>query len=298
MAEEGKDEDLFKRIESLGLRLEYDSAFLVVTRSASDQRRDDDAEIEQAVLEQLGKHMREVSSFAVGKARGVRGQNFVGRQVFVPPLKIVGTLQSVGEDGTVRVAYSQENYKDPELPDVQVIHSSSGADLLILVDDDAPASETSFTWIADERLQRLFVRADQAGLRLEHDSGFTIVNLRTVQGVERKVADGIIRELGAKQGQVYFLLGAIARGKRGAHFVGKRALVPALFNAFGIIESLNSDGKVAVRYRDKHTQSEVTCFCQGDDLLVVPDEKAAAEPSADQNSETTWQRLMRRAFGG
>jgi len=299
MAEEGKDEDLFKRIAGIGLQLEYDSGFLVVTRSASDQRRDDDGEVEAAFLETMGKHLREVSSFAVGKARDARAtRDFVGQRVFVPSIQVFGKLSDCTE-GIVRVSYRRPSFKDENV-DVQLIHSGHGDDLLIIVADERPpASETSFTWIADERLRRLFVRAAQAGLRLEHAGGFTIVNLRAVQGVERKVAEGIIQELGAKRGLVSFHLAARARGERGADFVGKRVLVPALFNSFGIIETTDSDGRVAVRYRDKHTQSEQTCWCSGEDLLVVPDERAAAEPtSADPNSETTWQKLMRRAFGG
>ena len=213
MAEEGKDEDLFKRIAGIGLQLEYDSGFLVVTRSASDQRRDDDGEVEAAFLETMGKHLREVSSFAVGKARDARAtRDFVGQRVFVPSIQVFGKLSDCTE-GIVRVSYRRPSFKDENV-DVQLIHSGHGDDLLIIVADERPpASETSFTWIADERLRRLFVRAAQAGLRLEHAGGFTIVNLRAVQGVERKVAEGIIQELGAKRGLVSFHLAARARGE-------------------------------------------------------------------------------------
>jgi hypothetical protein len=299
---DGKDgeEFLFKRIESLGLRLEYDSGFLIVARSASaDQSQDDDGEVEEAMLEELGKHLPDVAHVAVGKARGARGQNFVGSQVFVPSLKTFGMLKSVGEDGIARVAYSRENYKDPELPDVDVTHTGSGADLLLVLDDEGPvpASKPSFTWIADERLRQLFARACQAGIRVEHDSGLTLVKLRAVDGVEREAVKEIIRELGAKLGDVYPLMAARARGERGGNFVGRRVLVPAFFNVFGVIEGSAYDGSVTVRYRDRHTKSELTCRCSGADLLVVPDKRATPEPAPDQNSETTWQRLFRRVFG-
>jgi hypothetical protein len=297
------EEFLFGRVQALGLQLEYDSGFFTVKRSASaDQGRDDDGEVEEALLEQLGKHLPDVARIAIGKARGARARDFVGQRCFVPSVQFFGKLTDCSADGHVRVSYRRPSFKDPEC-DVDLIHSSRGDDLLIIVPDErpAPASKTSFTWIADENLRRLnelFTRAADAGLRLEHDSGFTLVRKFTVQGAERKVTDEIIRELGARLSQVSVRLAARARGERGADFVAKRVFVPEL-DAFGVLVSCGDDGKVNLTYREKHTKSEQTCWCQGDALLVVPDEKAAAEPtSADQNSETTWQRLMRRAFGG
>jgi hypothetical protein len=65
MADQGNAEILVGRAEGLGLRVEYDSGFLVVTRSASTDRQDDvAAEIEQAIIE-MGKCMSEVFSIAV-----------------------------------------------------------------------------------------------------------------------------------------------------------------------------------------------------------------------------------------
>jgi hypothetical protein len=302
MAEEGKEEALFKRVASLGLRIEYDSGFVAVARPASaDQPRDDDAEIEQAVLEQLGKHMREVSTLAVGKARGVRGRDFVGRQVFVPSIEVFGTLTDCSADGIVTIAYRRQSLKDPDV-DVDAVHSGSGADLLLIIDDEqpGPAEKTSFAWIAqrthaDERFRGLLERAESVGLTPAHDSGFTVVSRRQIAGVEGALAEKAIRELGHQLREVSAHMAARARGERGQNFVGRRVLVPAFFNAFGVMESSNADGSVSVRYRDKHTQSERTCWCRGDDLLLVPDEAAAR--AAEPNSETTWQRLMRRAFG-
>ena len=295
------EEFLFGRVQALGLQLEYDSGFFMVTRSASgEQRRDDDGEVETALLEQLGKHLPDVVRIAIGKARCARARDFVGQRVFVPSIKEFGKLSDCSAEGIVRVSYSRTSFKDPER-DVDLTHSGHGDDLLIVVPDErpAPASKTSFTWIPDENLRRLnelFTRAADAGLRLEHDSGFTLVRKFTVEGVGRKVADGIIRELGARLSQISVRLAARARGERGAAFAGKRVFVPEL-DAFGKLVSCGDDGQVSLTYREKHTGSERTCWCQGDALIVVPDERAPAEPTAAQNSETTWQRLMRRAFG-
>lgn len=303
MAEEGKEEALFKRIESLGVRLEYDSGFITVARSASaDQRReDDDAEVEQAVIENCGKHLREVSSFAIGKARGARGRDFVDRQCFVPSIAAFGTLKDCSADGMVTVAYRRQSFKDPE-SDVDVIHSGAGDDLLIIVDGEGPgpASKTSFAWMpqrthADERFRGLLERAESVGLTPAHDSAFTVVSRRPIAGVVRAVIEKTIRELGHHLREVSVCVAARARGERGPGFIARRVLVPAFFNAFGVLESSSADGSVTVRYRDKHTKSERVCWCRGDDLLIVPDEEAVAVAKPD--SETVWQRLMRRAFG-
>jgi hypothetical protein len=294
------EEFLFGRVQALGLQLEYDSGFFTVTRSASaDQGRDDDGEVEEALLEQLGKHLPDVVRIAIEKARCARAREFVGQRVFVPSIKEFGKLLDCSAEGIVRVSYSRTSFKDPER-DVDLTHSGRGDDLLILVasaERPAPASKTSFSWISeDERLRILFERANAAGIFLEHDNGFTIVNLRAVQGVEPKIVQGVIREIGEKLARVSVRLAARARGESGSKFAGKRVFVPEL-DAFGIFVSCDADGKVVVRYREKDTKSERTVWAQGDALLVVPDERAPAEPASAENSETTWQRLMRRAFG-
>ena len=298
-----EEEILFSRVENLGLQLTYEAAFLVVTREASaDQRRDDDdGELENALLEQLGKHLPDVARIAAGKSRGTRGQDFIDVQVFVPSIQIFGRVTSFSAEGLAEVRYRRESFKDPEL-EVDAIHSGSGGDLLLILNDEGPGPvpKPSFSFSqSDERLRRLLERVHAAGLTLEHDSGFTLVKLRAIDGVEREVVEGIIRELGAKLGEVSVRVAGRARGERGANFIGRRVLVPAFFNSFGTIESVNSDGSVTVRYRDPHMDSERTCWAHGNDLLVVPDERAAAESaSAGQNSETAWKRLLRRVFGG
>jgi hypothetical protein len=304
MGEQGKDEALFKRIESLGLRLEYNSGFLVVTRSASDQRRDDDGEVEESLLEQLGNHLPDVARIAIGKARAARARAFLGQRVFVPSIKEFGRLMDCSADGIVRVSYRTTSFKDPER-DVDLMHSVRGDEHLMIIASREPPvlnSKTSLFWITSEplrRLNELLTRAAAAGIRLEHDSSFALVTLHPVQGVERKVIDGLITELGARLSEISPRLAAHERGERGADFVGKRVFVPDL-SRFGKFVSCGDDGKVSITYCEKYTRSEMTGWVQGNLLLVVPDERerAAAEPASDQNSETRWQALMRRAFGG
>ena len=297
-----EEEILFSRVENLGLQLTYEAAFLVVTREASaDQRRDDDdGELENALSRTAREAPARRCSHRGRKISRQARPGFLDVQVFVPSIQIFGRLTSFSAEGLAEVRYRRQSFKDPELA-VDAIHSGPGADLLLILNDEGPGPvpKPSFSFSqSDERLRRLLERVHAAGLTLEHDSGFTLVKLRAIDGVEREVVEGIIRELGAKLGEVSVRVAGKARGERGANFVGRRVLVPAFFNSFGTIESVNSDGSVTVRYRDPHMDSERTCWAHGNDLLVVPDERAAAESaSAGQNSGTAWRRLLRRVFG-
>jgi hypothetical protein len=290
MANEGKAEALVGRAEWLGLRVGYDSGFLVATHSASaDRQRDDD--VAEAIIEQLIKCRREVFSIAVAKARGVRGSNFVGRQVFIPALQVWGTLTDCSAEGIVTVSYPGQ--RDPER---KVTFSGAPDGMLIIIDErPAPASPTSFAFIADEKVRLRCERAEAVGVSLEHDSGFTVAKWRARAGVELAVCEATVRDLGQSMREVYGYMVGRAQGVRGRDFVGQRVFVEA-FDAFGILASSGVDGGVTVSYRDRHTGSERTCHCQGDDLMIIADE--AAEAPAEQDSETTWQRLRRRAFGG
>lgn len=110
-----EEEILFSRVENLGLQLTYEAAFLVVTREASaDQRRDDDdGELENALLEQLGKHLPDVARIAAGKSRGTRGQDFIDVQVFVPSIQIFGRVTSFSAEGLAEVRYRRESLRIP-----------------------------------------------------------------------------------------------------------------------------------------------------------------------------------------
>src|ERR1700689_4223092 len=203
MAEEGIEEALFKRTESLGLQLEYDSGFLIVARPESADQRDDSAEVEATLLEQLGNRLADVVRIALAKSRAARAQAFIDRQVFVPSIQFFGTLKSCSAEGIVKVGYRRENFKDPELDDVDLVHCGSGGDLLVIVDDERPApiARSSFSWIeptthAEERVRQLFERADSVGLTLAADSGLVLVKRRAIAGLERALVEKTIREIG------------------------------------------------------------------------------------------------------
>jgi len=304
MTQKERVEALLEQAEKHGLPVNYDSGFLVVTPSAAaDRGSDDAAEMEQTIIEHLGKCFREVFSLAIARARFNR-KDFLGQKVFVPSHQIVGTLADVTASGVVAVSYSGN--VNPER--TSILNCSVPAeDVLIIMADERldQASPTSFSWIADENVRRLFERADSIGLSLEHDSGFTLAKWRAIGDVEggmireaREARGAMIRRVGNSMREVVARMVAQARGRRGAALVGQRVFVPE-FDAFGILSSSAVDGKLTVTYRDKKTQGQRTVFCRGDDLLVIlagAEEAAEASP-ADKNSDTTWRRLVRRAFG-
>jgi hypothetical protein len=276
MTEEKKAEALIEQAERLGFQVAYDSGFLIMTRAASAvPRRDDTAEIEHVFIKQMGKCRREVFNLAITRSRGVRGKHFVGQQVFVPGDQIVGTFANVTANGIVTLSYRPSH--DQERVS-NLTYTCPGDDLLIVVDDGRTdrSSPTSFSWIADEKVRQLFERAESVGLSLEHDSGFTLVKWRLVGGAEREVCEATIRQIGNSMRDVFAQTVAQARGRRGTAFVGQRVFVPE-FDAFGILASSDVDGHLTVRYHDRHMESDVTCYCRGDGLLVIltGDETAA-----------------------
>lgn len=301
MTREEKAEALIEQAEGRGLLVNYDSGFLVVSRSASaDQRRYDAAEVEQSIIE-MGTYLRDVFSLAIGRARGVRGKDFIDRQVFIPSSQIVGTFAGCTAKGIVDVSYNRTNAydrtNDPER--IYKLNSSvPGDDLLILVPSDGPEQASpSFSWIAEENIRRLFEYADAAGVSLEHDSGFTLVKWWPTGDVD---GDSIIRKLGKSMREVSAHTVAQARIRRGSAFVGKRVFVPE-FNAFGVLASSDVDGGLTVSYHDKRTDSDQTCYCHGSGLLVIDgivagdEEMARAASAGPKSAEKNW---IRRTFGG
>jgi hypothetical protein len=297
-------EALLGQAEKHGLLVSYDSGFLVVTRSASaDRRSDDAAEMEQTIIEQLGKCFRDVFSLAIARARFDR-KDFLGQRVFVPSQQIVGTLADVTAGGIVAVSYRAD--VNPERS--SILNCSVYADTVLIIMADErldQASPTSFSWIADENVRLLFERAEALGLSLEHDSGFTLAKWRATGNVEgavsreaREAREAMIRRVGNSLREVFARTVAQARGSRGAALVGQRVFAPE-FDAFGILSSSTVDGRLTVTYSDKKTKSQRTVFCSGDDLLVIlaGAEEAAEASTPDRNSEATWRRLVRRAFG-
>src|ERR1700686_3403222 len=79
-----------ERAERCGSRLAYDSGFLTMTLAAS---------ADESEIEPLGPCLKDIFSFAIARARGARGKDFVGQQVFVPGLQVVGTFVDVTASG-------------------------------------------------------------------------------------------------------------------------------------------------------------------------------------------------------
>jgi len=298
MKEQERAKELVDQAEGRGFLVNYDSGFLVVTRSAlSDQPRDE-AETGQVIIEQLGSCMRELFGFAVARARGARGKDFLGQQVFLPALQIVGTLTACSSDGIVTVScrgtnnqgrISNTNYS-----------GRGGDDLLIIADGDERSDRTSpeaYPRIASEKVRRLLERADSVGLRLEHDSGFTVARWQAIGNVERDVAEATIRQIGQSMSEISAHMVARARGVRGRDFVGQQVFIQE-FGALGILQGCSNDGSLTVTYHDKHMDSRRTCFCNGDGSLIIVDgdREAAQASSDDPKSRPASRNWLRRRF--
>jgi len=298
MSEWERAEALIEEAARCGLQIGYDAGFCVVSRLATAAPpRDGAAETEQAIMEALGGSLRDVFAAAIARARCARGKDLVGQQVFIPSHQIFGRLAGFSAEGTVSVSYRQ-NVHPERISDLN--YSGPGEDLLLIVDDErpAPASPPSFSWISYDKVRLLFELAASVGLSLEHDSGFVVARCRTIEGVERDAVEAAIRRLGKSMGEIFAHTVGRARGERGADFVGQRLFIPQL-NAFGILSSCDVDGDFTLTYFDDEMESRRTVHWRGDALLVIlaGAEEAAQDSSADQKSEASWRRLVRRAFG-
>jgi hypothetical protein len=298
MREQERAKELVDQAEGRGLLINYDSGFLVVTRSASSDQRRDDAETWQVTIGQLGSSIKGLFGLAVARARGARGKDFLGQQVYLPALQIVGTLTACSSDGIVTVScrgtnnqgrISNTNYS-----------GRGGDDLLIIADGDERsdrASPEAYPRIANEKVRQLLERTDSVGLRLEHDSGFTVARWQAIGNIERDVAEATIRLVGQSMSEILAHMVARARGVRGRDFVGQQVFVQEL-GALGILERCNNDGRLTVTYQDKQMNSRRTCFCNGDGLLIIVegDQEAAQAPSEHPKSTPASRNWLRRRF--
>jgi hypothetical protein len=299
MAEAGGARALIDRTEKLGLRVDYDSGFLVVTRPARpEQKQENAAEMRQVIIEQLGGCVGELFGFAVSRARGARGKDFLGQQVFLPVLQIVGTLADCSSDGIVTVSCRRTN-NEGRISNMNYI-GRSGDDLLIIVDGGERSDRTpptAFPRITSEKLRRLLERTDSVGLRLEHDSGFVIAKCLAMGNVEREVAEATFRQIGESMREVFGHTVARARGIRGKDFIGQQVFVQE-FDALGVLEGCSNDGSLTVTYQDKHMDSRRTCFCKGDGLLIIVDgdQTAVRAPLDGPKSKPAARNWLRRRF--
>jgi hypothetical protein len=299
MKEQERAKELGDQAGGRGFLINYDSGFLVVTRPTRGERQQENAaEMGQVIIERLGRCMRELFELAVAKARGARGKDFLGRQVFLPALQIVGTLADCNSDGVVTVSCRGTN-KQGRITNMKPT-GRRGDDLLIIVDGDERSDLTStaaYPGIASEKVSRLLERADSVGLCLEHDSGFVVAKWHAIGNVERDVAEATILQIGQSMNEVFAHLVTRARSVRGRDFVGHQVFVEE-FGALGILESSGNDGRLRVTFHDKHLNSTRTCLCNGDGVLIIVDgdPKTTRAASDAPESKPALRNWLRRRF--
>jgi hypothetical protein len=298
MSENGRARMLIERASSLGLEVSFDdSGFLMVSHSAgTPPRRDDAAEMEQAVIESLGGCLADVRDIAVAQSCSAQGRNFVGCRAYVPSEDLVGTIADSSPDG-ITVTYSRPTNEE-DVRDRTSNTTVPGWRLFVIVSaDELPAQipSSAYASISSDRLRGMFERAESMGLRLEHAAGLILVRFPPTGTAETTDAiEATVRALGRSIREVRDFVIAQSRGVRGATFIGRKVFVSE-FGAFGVLTSCHNDGSVGVTY--ERDIGVVTCLCGGDRLLVLDFEETAQAASPDQKSEATWKRLVRRAFG-
>jgi hypothetical protein len=309
MAEE-KAAALIARAQGFGLRLEYRSGFLIVTRPTStDRRREDLVEMEQAIIEQLGKRLAEVRAPVIAMARAARGKEFIGERVFIPIVgigertkdnregavmrsQIIGKLVACSAEGHLTVSHIDTR------DDERLEHTTTCAfdeAFIVVGSGDQPDRAPSFASIGSESIRRVLERAQSIGLALEFDAGFVVAKWNVAPG-DQDAGEEILRELGQPRGELFHVLEGRARGAAGSDFVGQQIFVAA-FDSVGVVRSCDFGGDLDVTYEDKHLGSRLTCHCIGSDALIIASEEAARHGSATPNSAGPARNWLRRAFG-
>jgi hypothetical protein len=304
-----KVDGLIRRAQEFGLRLEYRSGFLIATRPTStDRRREDLVEMEQEILEQLGKRLAEVRASVIAMARA-RGKELVGQGVFIPIIgigertlqdpegrvmrsQISGKLTAFSEEGQLTVSYVET--RDDERIEHTTTCAFDEAFFIILGNGGQPDRASSFASIRNEKIVRALERGQSIGLTLELDAGLAVAKWNVAPG-DQAAGEEILRELGPPRGELLSVLEGIARGAAGSEFVGQQVFVPT-FDSFGVIRSCDLDGDLDVTYENKDLGSPLTCRCGGSDVLIIAGEEAARSSSADPKSAAP-KNFLRRVFG-
>ena len=188
MAKEGKAGALIRRAEEFGLRFSYRSGFLIVTRPTP--AGEDLVEMEQAIIEHLGKRLAEVRASVIARARASRGKEFIGARVFIPFIgigertstekregretrfHIAGKLVAYDEEGTLTVSYVET--RGDEQPLERTTACAFDEAFIVIDSGDQPDRASSFTSIHSENIRRVLERGQSIGLTLELDAGFAV----------------------------------------------------------------------------------------------------------------------------
>jgi hypothetical protein len=119
---EEKVNNLVERAENHGLRLEFDSGFLMVKQMAAG-----DSEKQNEIIEELGKFIVHLRRLAEHRAIAARAKQFVGSRVLLPEYG-AGRLLGSDTDGHLNVSIQKKESRS------SLTLSASAKDLLIIVE--------------------------------------------------------------------------------------------------------------------------------------------------------------------
>jgi hypothetical protein len=311
---EGTTTGLIARAQAFGLRLEYRSGFLIVTRPASaDRRREDLVEMEQATIEQLGKRLAEARAQVIAAARAARGKELIGQRVFIPLVgigdrrtrddregrqvlsQISGKLVACSEEGTLTVSHVERyGVVGHHRGSVERTATCNCDEAFVVVDGgDQPDRASSFASIRSDKIRGAMERGRSIGLTLELDAGFAVAKWN-VAPEDQDSGEEILRELGRPRGELLGVLEGRASDAAGSAFVGQRVFIRP-FDSFGLLQSCHPGGHLDVTYEDKHL-GRLTCSCSVADLLIVLDAEEAGRSASPQSSPAP-KNWLRRTFG-
>jgi hypothetical protein len=289
--------ELIARAEKCGLHVEYDSGFLLVQCPAPADPQSPLAQMQQATIEGLCARLDEVFDSRLAAARGARGKDFIGAQLYLAESDTIGLLEGCDPNGVLSVRYRREIHE--RIQDARIIDTPSTvrAQQVIIIqaagDDplaDRSPSRASMSF-CNEKTRALLEQGEALGLRFVHSEGFVVALWPPLGDAEHALAERILLQLGRRVDEMLRLVSASARSKRGQDFIGC-GIFPATAGAPGIVESCDSEGGGVFTYADEDTGSRRMLTFGREWVLIVAEEQpvSSSEPAPRRN----W---LRRTFG-
>ena len=299
---EVKAQKLLEHAEQLGIRLEFDSGFVLVRRSATKDSHA--ADVLRTIIESLGQEIVAVRRLAIGRARAASAGKFIGERIFVPESEIiVGTLKSVDQDGNLTVSYLKTFRGEIEREltssvrgDGCLIAVGSSEFLALSADfrkvphryaemecttaNNCPrcALEFDVPQLAPQNIGgttlELVNRAEkQLGMVFSYDSGLIITKWPEMSREQANDAEQIVRKLGARVVELHHIAAGRARAARAVEFVGQQVFVSgdADLGGWRIFEGADGTGTTMAVSLNRRGYA-----VPADNLLIVVDEEPAS----------------------
>ena len=300
---EVKAQKLLEHAEQLGIRLEFDSGFVLARRPATKDSHA--ADVLRTIIESLGQEIVAVRRLAIGRARSASAGKFIGERIFVPESEIiVGTLKSVDQDGNLTVSYLKTFRGEIER---ELTSSVRGDGCLIAVGSSEFLARTAdprnlphrcgemgcttqmivrdVLWnsrcrslptriVSEGQRLELVNRAEkQLGMVFSYEAGLIITKWPEMSREQANDAEQIVRKLGARVVELHHIAAGRARAARAVEFVGQQVFVSgdADLSGWRIFEGADGTGTTMAVSLNRRGYA-----VPADNLLIVVDEQPAS----------------------